>query len=189
MKMRHDPTVGLDGILGGVLFHFVSDDQCCAVPYAGLIDYGACNYRESQITLHKDQESRLAIGPADRPMTVRMHWHLPTGVPRAKPTIALSYDSKTSSMRPTTADCRWKAAIVLSCRHLLVVTDLTPREREEHQLRDSDSLGWLSLKEYVGGLVNTLCFDIEPQQWHQPLTFDAIDGFVRQIASHAENQR
>ena len=66
---------------------------------------------------------------------------------------------------------------------------LTPREREEYQLRDSDPLGWLSLKEYVGGLVNTLCFDIEPQQWHQPLTFDAIDGFVRQIASHSENQR
>jgi hypothetical protein len=188
MNMRHDPTAGLDGILGGVMFHYVSDSQCCVVPYAGLIDYGARDYREEQIMLPMDRKSEITIGPSDRPLTLGMHWHLPTDVPRPKPTITLNYGDKVSSIGPPTTDCSWKAASVLRCMHVIVVTNMTSREREELQMGDNNERGWISVKEYVGGIINSLHFDVEPEKWHRPQTFDEIDGFVRYIASHAENR-
>lgn len=189
MEMRHDPTASFDGILGGAFFHYVSDSQCCVVPYAGLIDYGVRDYRDAKIILDKDRKSEITIGPSSRPLTLGMHWHLPTDGPRPKPTITLTYGDKVSSIGPPTTECGWKAASVLRCMHLIVVTDLTARERDELQMGGDDELGWISVKEYVGGIVNSLCFDVNPDEWHRPLTFDGIDGFVRNMASHAENRR
>lgn len=188
MNMRHDPKVGFDGILGGIFFHYVSESQCRAVPYAGLIDYGARDYCEEHIMLNKDRKNEITIGPLDRPLTLGMHWYLPTDAPRPKPNITLNYGDKISSIGPPTEDCSWKAASILRCMHLIVVTDLTAHEHEEFETGGSNQLGWLSVKEYVGGITNSLCFDIEPQKWHRPLTFLEIDTFVQHIAAHLANR-